>query len=179
MRYPTDNNRITSEFGWRKIGSRLDFHNGIDYGCLDNRNPTNDPIYCVTDGTVVRMNNDVNGFGKYAVVEHQGYCSLYAHMDEYKVSVGDKLVEGDIIGLMGTTGNSTGIHLHFEIREVPYSKFWTRWRDLVPNSDSSEPVYTVDPEKVFLENTIDNTGGYDSLIASNKSLIKKLNEIYK
>jgi len=178
MRYPTDNNRITSYFGWRKISNRLDFHNGLDYGCWDRMNPTNDPIYSISDGKVMLTKYNKGGYGNYVVIEHDGYCSLYAHLKEWTVKAGDIIKEGDVIGKMGTTGNSTGIHLHFEIREVDYATFWTRWRDKVPSSGSSEPVYTVDPEKVFLEN-MNPEHNFDELVKSNVTLVNTLNSIYK
>jgi len=118
----------------------MDFHPGIDYGSVNGH----DPIFAVDDGVVVTSRNDEDGYGLYLVIEHKGYCSLYAHLHVRKVDVGMRVKKGDPIALKGTTGSSTGIHLHFEIRDVLYSKFWAKY----PNG---EWVHSVDPEKFYLQ----------------------------
>lgn len=140
---PVDAMRITSEFGWREIFGKMDWHSGIDIG--DDK--INDNIYSIADGKVVYRNNDEDGYGLYIVVEHDGFCSLYAHLREFKAEVNDVVGEGTIIGLMGSTGRSTGKHLHFEIRDVSYGRFWERY----PNR---EFIHCVDPIKhmMILEN---------------------------
>jgi len=139
MNFPTKNNRVTSKYGWRDLSGRLDYHSGIDCGCLDNNNPTNDGIYAIEDGVVRVSKMNEGGYGHYVVVEHDGYCSLYAHLKQRLVRVGDSVKAGDIVGNMGNTGNSFGIHLHFEIRDVEYGRFWERW-------SNSEPRHAVNPK---------------------------------
>ena len=91
-------------------------HYAIDIG-----NVMNTPIYAAAEGTVTTSRDGWNyGYGKYIIVDHgNGVETLYAHMNERKVSVGDEIKTGQLIGLMGNTGNvwgPTGIHLHFEVR---------------------------------------------------------------
>ena len=73
------------------------------------------PIYAVKSGTVTTATySRVNGY--YVSISHNdGFGSLYAHMTNYVVSVGDYVNQGDIIGYVGSTGWSTGAHLHFEV----------------------------------------------------------------
>ena len=96
-------------------------HTGVDV----NINVTGKKIVAVKDGTVVtstalrNSNGTYRSYGEYVVIDHHdGTMTLYAHMypDSRTVSVGDTVVQGQVIGTVGTTGNSTGNHLHFEVR---------------------------------------------------------------
>jgi murein DD-endopeptidase MepM/ murein hydrolase activator NlpD len=88
------------------------FHTGIDL-C----NPTGTPILAADDGIVALVGSGTSGYGNYVVVAHSGgLTSLYAHMARSLVKVGDKIVQSQPIGLEGSTGLSTGPHLHFEVR---------------------------------------------------------------
>ncbi|MFB8500177.1 phage tail spike protein [Enterococcus hirae] len=106
---------VTSECGWRKspINNEQEFHNGID---LINGNP-NTPIFAALDGEVVQAGaNYYDWYGNYVVIKHSnGKWTGYAHLSRVDVSVGQKVQKGAQIGLMGTTGPSTGEHLHFQI----------------------------------------------------------------
>lgn len=106
---------VTSECGWRKspINNGQEFHNGID---LINGNP-NTPIFAALDGEVVQAGaNYYDWYGNYVVIKHNnGKWTGYAHLSRIDVSVGQKVQKGAQIGLMGTTGPSTGEHLHFQI----------------------------------------------------------------
>lgn len=106
---------VTSECGWRTspINGGQEFHNGID---LVNRNP-NTPIFAALDGEVVQAGaNYYDWYGNYVVIKHNnGKWTGYAHLSRIDVSVGQKVQKGAQIGLMGTTGPSTGEHLHFQI----------------------------------------------------------------
>ncbi len=86
------------------------FHWGIDIA-----NRTGTPIYATADG-VIKTTGRGEDFGKYIVINHgYGYLTKYAHLNEIKVAKGQSVRRGDIIGLMGSTGYSTGPHLHYEI----------------------------------------------------------------
>jgi len=103
--------RVSSEYGWRVLDGRDDFHYGIDLAAYVNTH-----IYAANAGTVA-ISGWHDSYGNYVVVNHGGGLStLYAHMNERKVSAGEKVSKGQLIGLVGTTGYSKGYHLHFEVR---------------------------------------------------------------
>ena len=113
--------RVTSEFGWRTspITGAQEFHNGID---LVNGNP-NTPIFASADGEVI-VAGDANYFdwyGNWTVIKHaDGMYTGYAHQSRVDVAKGQKVTAGQQIGLMGTTGPSTGEHLHFQFMDEFY-----------------------------------------------------------
>jgi len=86
-------------------------HNGIDIG-----GETGDAIYAVDDGVVVYSGWSYSGYGNLVVVDHgNDWQTLYAHLDTTFVNCGESVYQGAVIGTMGTTGNSSGSHLHFEM----------------------------------------------------------------
>jgi len=86
-------------------------HKGIDVAA-----PTGTQVFATGDG-VVKKADEEKGWGKLVVVEHkEGYATFYAHMDEIGVENGNKVSKGDVIGRVGSTGQSTGPHLHYEVR---------------------------------------------------------------
>lgn len=116
--YPCDSRRITSPFGKRKIGDG--FHDGIDFGALK-QGVDGDKIYSAHDGIVARSYLSTS-YGECIIINSDdGYSSIYAHLSQKKVKNGERVKAGQVIGLMGSTGNSTGTHLHFELRNIPYS----------------------------------------------------------
>lgn len=103
---------VSSEFGWRTLWGASDYHLGIDLACAANTN-----VYAANAGTVVESQYHYS-YGNYVLIDHGGgIATLYAHMNERWVSAGDTVVQGQQIGLVGTTGSSSGYHLHFEVRE--------------------------------------------------------------
>ncbi len=88
-------------------------HNGVDYGA-----PVGTPIIAAADGEVMISRIGWNGgYGTYIVIRHaNGTQTLYAHMSQLNVNPGERVVKGQVIGKMGNTGQSTGPHLHFEVR---------------------------------------------------------------
>ena len=86
-------------------------HNGLDIGI-----PVGTPIQTTMDGTVVHAGWNNQGYGNLVIVENGEYRTYYAHLSSIPVSVGDPVKAGTTIGLSGNTGNSTGPHLHYEIR---------------------------------------------------------------
>ncbi len=93
-------------------------HKGIDF--ISTSGDKN--VRAVCCGVVRTTPYDKNGFGNYiSVQQDDGYRALYCHLEKVLVKSGQRINEGQIIGIEGTTGNSTGIHLHFEIRETPYT----------------------------------------------------------
>ncbi|MFK8297083.1 M23 family metallopeptidase [Capnocytophaga cynodegmi] len=113
---PVDNKdltRMASGFGWRNdpFTKARKFHNGMDFTA-----PQGTPIYASGDGVVFRADDASSGYGKHVRIDHgYGYITLYAHLHEYKVKVGQKVKRGDMIGTVGNTGRSQAPHLHYEI----------------------------------------------------------------
>ena len=98
---------ISSRFGWRSLG----WHSGVDLA-----DDIGTAIYASASGTVT-FSDYSGGYGNLIKIDHgDGLETRYAHLDESLVSVGDYVEQGTLIALMGNTGNSTGPHLHFEIR---------------------------------------------------------------
>ena len=88
------------------------FHTGLDLVT-----PAGTPVKAADDGIVILVGSGSTGYGNYVVLEHQGgLTTLYGHLQKAVVKVGDRVDQGQPIGLEGSTGNSTGAHLHFELR---------------------------------------------------------------
>lgn len=110
FRWPLNTGSITDRFGsfqsWRT--SR---HRGVDIGA-----PAGTPIYAAASGTVVTSSYG-SSYGNFVVIDHgNGYSTLYAHATTRLVREGQRVSKGEIIARVGSTGNSTGNHLHFEVR---------------------------------------------------------------
>jgi murein DD-endopeptidase MepM/ murein hydrolase activator NlpD len=108
LRWPLDAGVVSSEFGarWGKT------HKGIDIAA-----DSGEPVYAVADGDVIYAGNGLRGYGNVVIVQHDGHMSsLYAHNSALKVKQGDHVAQGTLLALLGSTGRSTGPHVHFEIR---------------------------------------------------------------
>jgi murein DD-endopeptidase MepM/ murein hydrolase activator NlpD len=104
---------LTSRVGPRPdpITGANDFHPGLDISA-----DYGSPVYATADGTVVYAQKQ-SGYGNLIVVEHgYGLESRYGHLSRYKVQSGEKVKRGDVLGFVGSTGRSTGAHLHYEVR---------------------------------------------------------------
>mgnify|MGYP007083464284 CR=1 FL=1 len=87
------------------------------FGGIDWAVPTGTPIRAAADGKVIKASADNTGYGNHIRVQHaDGYMTLYGHLQDYAVGVGAVVKAGDVIGRSDNTGNSTGPHLHFEVR---------------------------------------------------------------
>jgi murein DD-endopeptidase MepM/ murein hydrolase activator NlpD len=111
---------MTSRFGWRThplTGTRR-FHSGVDIGASSGT-----PVVATAAGTVVSAGWN-GGYGKAVVIQHgDTQQTLYGHLSEIEVQAGQTIPQGTVIGLVGSTGNSTGPHLHFETRS-PGANGW-------------------------------------------------------
>lgn len=107
---PVVNSRVTSGFGYRRLFGRK-FHKGVDFDL-----ETGDEVLAAMEGTI-RIARYSRGYGNFVVIAHEGGLeTLYGHMSELQVTEGEKVGSGQVIGLGGSTGQSTGSHLHFEFR---------------------------------------------------------------
>lgn len=103
---------LTSGYGTRYIFGSYSFHGGIDIAA-----PYGTTIAAADGGKVIHASNDGTGFGLYVVVDHEnGLKSYYCHCSSLLVRVGDRVYKGQSIARVGSTGNSTGNHCHFEVR---------------------------------------------------------------
>jgi hypothetical protein len=153
MSWPLDgvyekNFKTTSSFGWRvhPIQKTRKHHNGEDL-----ISTTHNPAYlkAIYEGTVLearaakskKANGEPNGYGYLVAVSHKiggkDYVALYAHLlkNSFQVKKGDKVKAGQVLGIMGTSGASTGVHLHFEIhigKKVGWSDNGSGFLDPIP-----------------------------------------------
>lgn len=108
-------NQITSLYGSRidPFGLETNFHTGIDFA-----GGVGAPIYATADGVIASAADEgTTGLGKNVRIEHKfGIITVYAHMNEISVRKDQKVRRGELIGFVGTTGRSTGPHLHYEVR---------------------------------------------------------------
>ena len=103
-----------SAYGWRMhpIFHEMRFHAGEDIGA-----PSGTPILAADSGVATVIPDNGNGYGNYIMINHGGgRVTLYAHMSAFAISGGATVTQGQVIGYVGSTGNSTGPHLHFEVR---------------------------------------------------------------
>jgi murein DD-endopeptidase MepM/ murein hydrolase activator NlpD len=111
---PTEGFR-SSSFGYRVhpvTKKAYTFHSGIDIAC-----PTGTPVKAASDGSVIRSEFNKNGYGNLIILQHEEDVSTYyAHLSKRVKTPGDKVKKGELIGEVGSTGMSTGPHLHFEVR---------------------------------------------------------------
>ena len=104
---------LSSPFGWRNdpISGRRAFHQGLDFA-----GPFRSDVVAVASGVVTRVERHFGNFGNMVEIDHgRGYATRYGHNEEILVSPGDKVSKGQTIALLGSSGRSTGPHVHFEV----------------------------------------------------------------
>lgn len=124
LRWPLDGLTVTQWFGqdppaYARFGLRG--HNGLDLSCV-----VGTPVHAVADGVVAWVDTDAD-YGQYVRIWHKalGVHSFYAHLSKQLVKAGDTVRQGDVIALSGNTGNSTGPHLHYELRPCDANGVYT------------------------------------------------------
>lgn len=127
-----DLKRVASGFGNRidPVYKTIKFHAGLDFTA-----PQGTPIYATAEGRVSLSGNSGNGFGNHVVIDHGfGYETLYGHMVRVKARLGQMVKRGEIIGWVGSTGKSTGPHLHYEVHKGgrPIDPIYFFYNDLSP-----------------------------------------------
>lgn len=150
---------ITQRFG-DNPGDYSDYgliaHNGYDFGC-----PLNAGLYGVCIGVVGKIGIEMDGYGKYVRINTSWGRVIYAHLTEICVEVGQQINPGDFIGRSGNTGNSTGPHLHLEVRinglesngyngAVDYAEYTDGWLDGTAGG-SSQPIPSVTEQPLDVE----------------------------
>ncbi|MBR5520716.1 MAG: peptidoglycan DD-metalloendopeptidase family protein [Oscillospiraceae bacterium] len=108
--WPTAAGRVS-----RGFTGQYPSHNGVDIAA-----PIGTHIYAADSGVVTKAKYTNVGYGVYVEIEHGGYQTLYGHCSRLLVSVGQQVTQGQVIAYMGSTGNSTGPHLHFEVKRGNY-----------------------------------------------------------
>lgn len=110
---PVRDYAINSPFGLRRLpGQAARNHEGVDIAA-----PRGTGVYVAAEGSVLRTGYDPAGYGRFIEIRHpNGMTTLYGHLSRLDVASGDRLEAGARIGLVGSTGRSTGPHLHFEVR---------------------------------------------------------------
>jgi murein DD-endopeptidase MepM/ murein hydrolase activator NlpD len=111
---PPSKGRITSPFGWRRdpFHGRMREHSGTDFA-----GSIRSPIYAAAHGTVIFAGRNAS-YGNQIVIDHgNGYKTSYSHLTSISVDKWEKVEKGNMIGKMGSTGRSTGVHLHYEVHQ--------------------------------------------------------------
>ncbi len=110
---PVSLTTISAHFGFRSdpFTHHLKMHYGIDFS-----GSIGTPVHATGEGVVVSAEFSFTGYGKEVVIDHGfGYKTRYAHLSKIEVQAGDKIIRGQVIGLLGNSGRSTGPHLHYEV----------------------------------------------------------------
>jgi len=105
---------INSRFGMRRLGGERGarMHKGVDIAA-----PQGTTVYSAAEGEILRTGRQPDGYGNFIEMRHpNGMTTMYAHLSRIDVASGDRVLAGERIGLVGSTGYSTGPHLHFEVR---------------------------------------------------------------
>lgn len=114
--------RVTSPYGWRTLDGARQFHNGIDL--VKGQPGEKSPLPAFVPGLVewAKWGDAGTGYGGYgnvvAIKDKYGFTHVYGHLDSIAVREGTRVTQGQIIGRQGTTGKSTGVHLHYEVRRL-------------------------------------------------------------
>ncbi|GHV75619.1 peptidase M23 [Spirochaetia bacterium] len=114
FRYPLRNYRLSSPFGLRvnPVTGNFRIHQGLDLAA-----PMGSEVYAARDGEVIEIDTDPI-YGNYLIIEHGGnWRSLYGHLSKFETTLRSRVRSGSLIGRVGSTGQSTGPHLHFELRQ--------------------------------------------------------------
>jgi LysM repeat protein len=136
-------NKATEEWAWPvtgritdTFGTRQGNHKGLDIAA-----PLGDHIYAVEEG-IVKKSYYKGSYGHVVFIEHpNGYETVYAHLSKRNVQEGEKVVKGQLIGHIGSTGNSTGPHLHFEV----HNGEWNSSRN-----NAIDPLYMLTDEQILV-----------------------------
>lgn len=174
---PLNYQRISSPYGRRTnpITGKRHTHTGIDLTCK-----RGEEIYAPADGVVETVRPSSKGFGNFLTVRHSfGFMSSYAHLAKFKVRSGQFVSKGDLIATCGNSGNSTGPHLHYEVRFLgralnpQYTMDWTpeNFNYLFENENGVKwaPLVKIIDETVRLQVNLTNTPYSDNSVSTVKN----------
>lgn len=120
-KYPKEVVFDRDRFSWPitgEISSEFGVRSGVRHDGIDIRAPEGSPIRAAADGRVVFVDDDMRGYGRIVIIKHkEDFFTVYAHNRTNKVSRGEKISKGAVIGTVGNSGNASGSHLHFEVRK--------------------------------------------------------------
>lgn len=163
MIYPLKNYIVTQKFG--ETITDPQGHTGIDL-----YQPVGTPVYAADGGDILAAGviNNIYGnsaYGNCILIDHKnGYYTFYAHLDTIKVKTGMSVIQGAIIGTVGVTGNTTGPHLHFEVRTKPN---WNRKNFVDPELYIGAPQNVIiNTDKPYLPNLIELKEGDIAIVAN-------------
>lgn len=154
---PVEDLKVTSKYGVKRKyttttgHSRVDVHNGLDLISRTN----NDDLFAMWDGKVIYRGTDATGCNK-IVTAHGGVLPfgmvlvcVYAHVSAYKRRPGDAIKEGDVVAIMGATGNVTGKHLHLGMYAIPAHTWKKKDGTYYVYSDTNRDLYEINPNEVL------------------------------
>ena len=141
---------VSSNYGYRPdpIYKVNRFHSGMDFSA-----PKGTEVYATGDGVVAELDKSLWGYGNMVIIEHgYGYETRYAHLQKALVRKGQKVKRGQLIGFVGNSGKTTGVHLHYEVRknDVPVDPINFFYNDLTPDEyeqileQSTVPIQIMD-----------------------------------
>lgn len=108
------------KFDWPvkgNVSSGFGIRDGVRHDGIDIKVPEGTPIKAAGEGTAVFVESGMRGYGKIIIIKHDGdFYTVYAHNRENRVKRGDTVAKGEVIGMVGNSGNANGSHLHFEVR---------------------------------------------------------------
>ena len=171
--------KVTSPFGMRTIWGKQQMHKGID---LVGEGSTLDYIIAFDDGVVTISKNSASA-GEYVQIDHgNGNYTRYLHMKKGSrtVKVGDKVLQGQVLGYMGATGNVTGAHLHFDIKvngsyvdPAPYLEGKKSFEKVTPNKIKEWQAAAIADGFKFPKFGADGKWGSECLSVAKKAICKK------
>lgn len=110
---PEGSYTVSDWYGWRTLNGEEQFHKGIDFAAASGTD-----VYAAASGQVIWCGSDASGYGTYVIIaDDSGRENYYCHLQDYTVELYQYVYQGEVIGHVGSTGDSTGPHLHFEIQE--------------------------------------------------------------
>ena len=154
---PLDYITITSHYGYRKDPFTMcqRFHDGIDLRC------GNGLVYSMLPGRVAAVHHGDTGYGNYVILDHGSLRCLYGHLSEIYAREGSEVPAGAIVGLVGSTGRSTGPHLHIQLQRLTANNSWT-------SVDPMPFIKTLNQQVKTFNDRLAEISGKDSPIYNNE-----------